>query len=106
MINGVPSVMYSGVLLMLKLSVVTWVILVLYKQLVEHVSPVCNIYYQFTILLCINYLDFGQGIGPIHRTQVLCQGFEPNLFTCPSQQDTSSCDHSMDAGVICISELL
>ena len=55
---------------------------------------------------CMQFLDFGQGVGPIHRTQVLCQGFEPNLFTCPSQQETSSCDHSMDAGVICISELL
>ena len=47
---------------------------------------------------------FGQGTGPIHRTQVLCQGFEPSIFTCPAQQDTSSCTHAMDAGVICISK--
>jgi len=66
---------------------------------------VCVIY-QSTFTHFIIYLDFGQGMGPIHRTQVLCQGFEPNLFTCPAQQDTSSCDHSMDAGVICISEFL
>ena len=63
-------------------------------------------YYVLIVLLLYVISDFGQGVGPIHRTQVLCQGFEPNLFTCPSQQDTSSCDHSMDAGVICISELL
>ena len=56
----------------------------------------------------MNYVNtaFGQGIGPIHRTQVLCQSFEPNIFTCPAQQDTSSCTHAMDAGVICISKLL
>lgn len=54
----------------------------------------------------MNYVNtaFGQGTGPIHRTQVLCQGFEPNIFTCPAQQDTSSCTHAMDAGVICISK--
>ena len=52
------------------------------------------------------HLDFGQGIGPIHRTEVLCQGFEPNLLICPSKLNTSSCDHSLDAGVICIGMLL
>ena len=58
-----------------------------------------------SLINCTN-TAFGQGIGPIHRTQVLCQGFEPNIFTCPAQQDTSSCTHAMDAGVICISKLL
>ena len=52
------------------------------------------------------HADFGGGTGPIHRTQVMCQGSEPSLFTCPAQLDVSSCDHSMDAGVICISKLL
>ena len=47
---------------------------------------------------------FGQGTGPIHRTQVLCQGFEPSILTCPAQQDKSSCTHAMDVGVICISK--
>ena len=65
---------------------------------------------EYTILALNGYMFFnivfGQGVGPIHRTQVLCQGFEPNLFVCPSQLDTSSCDHSMDAGVICISKCL
>ena len=36
----------------------------------------------------------------------MCQGSEPSLFICPAQINTSSCDHSMDAGVICISKLL
>lgn len=49
---------------------------------------------------------YGQGTGPIYRTQVLCQGFEPTIFTCPAQQDTSSCTHANDAGVVCISKLL
>ena len=54
----------------------------------------------------IKFVAFGQGFGPIHRTQVLCQGFEPNILLCPAQIDTSSCTHAMDAGVICISKLL
>ena len=37
-INGVPSVIHSGDLLMLKLSVVTWATVVLCKQLLEDVS--------------------------------------------------------------------
>lgn len=66
--------------------------------------PCMHVNHQLVFAFVI--LDFGQGMGPIHRTQVLCQGFEPNLFTCPSQLETSSCDHSMDAGVICLSMFL
>ena len=64
--------------------------------------------YQCMNIICTSTyicIDFGEGTGPIHRTQVTCQGFEPTIFTCPAQHNTSACDHSMDAGVICISEL-
>ena len=105
MISGVQSVIHSGDLPMLKLSVVTWATVVPYKLLLEDVS---NAAYEVTICSYVNvkFVAFGQGFGPIHRTQVLCQGFEPNIFLCPAQLDTSSCTHAMDAGVICISKLL
>ena len=70
----------------------------------EHVSTVIVLtIYSLSLLL---RTDFGQGTGPIHRTEVTCQGFEPNLFTCPARSNTTSCDHSLDAGVVCISTLL
>ena len=69
----------------------------------EDVSTVIILYPFIKLLL---HTDFGQGTGPIHRTEVTCQGFEPNLFTCPARSNTTSCDHSLDAGVICISMLL
>ena len=66
---------------------------------------------KFIIFILVNfilytYIDFDEGTGPIHRNKVMCQGFEPNLFACPAEFNTSSCDHSLDAGVICISKLL
>ena len=66
---------------------------------------ILNIYHKLYTYFCV-HVDFGEGTGPIYRTQVMCLGTEPSLFTCPAQFNTSSCNHSMDAGVICISKLL
>ncbi|XP_048726961.2 uncharacterized protein LOC125645464 isoform X2 [Ostrea edulis] len=43
---------------------------------------------------------FGKGIGPVHVDRVNCQGNETDFMECPFTQ--SSCDHSDDAGVICV----
>ncbi|XP_073693828.1 antigen WC1.1-like [Garra rufa] len=45
---------------------------------------------------------FGQGLGPIWMSFVVCTGSESTLKNCGSAGwGKSSCDHSKDAGVIC-----
>ena len=75
-------------------------------------------YYQspfICIYICINYLYFcpltgaiglrnahyGQGSGPIYMTEVLCTGNESSLLECAFTNSTESCNHGMDASVIC-----
>ncbi|XP_048726964.2 uncharacterized protein LOC125645466 isoform X2 [Ostrea edulis] len=43
---------------------------------------------------------FGKGIGPVIVGNVKCQGMETDFMECPFAR--SSCDHSNDAGVICV----
>ncbi|XP_062572735.1 deleted in malignant brain tumors 1 protein-like isoform X2 [Saccostrea cucullata] len=44
---------------------------------------------------------FGNGSGPIHLDNVQCIGRETGLDDCP-YSETHSCNHSEDAGVLCI----
>jgi len=49
---------------------------------------------------------FGRGSGPIFLKDVKCNGFEQSLLRCKHDRwkthDVNvSCDHSMDAGVVC-----
>lgn len=49
---------------------------------------------------------FGAGSGPIFLKDVKCKGFEQSLLKCEhdgwkSHDVNESCDHSMDAGVVC-----
>ncbi|XP_052475387.1 T-cell differentiation antigen CD6 isoform X4 [Carassius gibelio] len=46
---------------------------------------------------------FGPGIGPIHITQMKCNGSESSLWECDSSKTTASnyCGHKEDAGVVC-----
>lgn len=44
---------------------------------------------------------FGAGTGPIFLDQVACSGTESNLLECTSSSQTTSCQHSDDAGVRC-----
>ncbi|XP_062610599.1 scavenger receptor cysteine-rich type 1 protein M130-like, partial [Saccostrea cucullata] len=44
--------------------------------------------------------EFGKGVGPIHVDKVNCVGGEEDLLSCPFSR--SSCDHSDDAGVVCV----
>ncbi|XP_038600432.1 lysyl oxidase homolog 3 [Tachyglossus aculeatus] len=44
----------------------------------------------------------GQGMGPIHLTDVRCGGREPSLWSCSYRNITADdCSHSEDAGVRC-----
>lgn len=46
---------------------------------------------------------FDEGSGTIHLTDVSCLGFESRLVDCPaSPVGDRNCDHSKDAGVLCI----
>ena len=44
---------------------------------------------------------YGQGTGPIYITEVLCTGNESSLLECAFTNSTESCNHGMDASVIC-----
>ncbi|XP_026083490.1 T-cell differentiation antigen CD6-like isoform X2 [Carassius auratus] len=46
---------------------------------------------------------FGPGTGPIHITQMKCNGSESSLWECDSSKTTASnyCGHKEDAGVVC-----
>ena len=48
---------------------------------------------------------YGEGFGPILLDYVNCTGTEATLLDC-SHTNHSQCDHSSDAGVDCIGELM
>ncbi|XP_074837755.1 lysyl oxidase homolog 2 [Carettochelys insculpta] len=43
----------------------------------------------------------GQGMGPIHLTEVHCMGLEKSITDCSFNADTRACSHGEDAGVRC-----
>ena len=46
---------------------------------------------------------FGEGSGPIHYDDVTCNGTETHLANCSHLGiGIENCDHSEDAGVVCI----
>ncbi|XP_061166784.1 scavenger receptor cysteine-rich type 1 protein M130-like [Saccostrea echinata] len=45
---------------------------------------------------------FGKGVGPIHVDKFACKGDENDLLKCSFTR--SSCDHSDDAGVVCVNQ--
>ena len=44
---------------------------------------------------------FGQGSGPIHLDDLVCNGEESSLLYCDVKIGTHDCSHSEDAGVRC-----
>ena len=47
--------------------------------------------------------SFGQGTGNIVLDDVLCAGTEATVFHCPHAGiNVQNCDHSEDAGVVCM----
>ena len=44
---------------------------------------------------------FGQGSGPILMDNVVCNGSEATLESCPFEKHTGDCNHAEDAGVRC-----
>ena len=51
----------------------------------------------------LGFAAFGEGSGPIWYSNVQCSGRETNLAQCGGLGE-HSCDHALDAGVICASE--
>ncbi|XP_074089291.1 lysyl oxidase homolog 4 [Macrotis lagotis] len=46
--------------------------------------------------------QLGQGLGPIHLSEVRCRGYERALSDCPAQEASQSgCQHENDAAVRC-----
>ena len=48
--------------------------------------------------------SFGQGDGPIHISNVRCNGSETQLQAC-AYSLSNSCTHSSDAGIMCVGKL-
>ncbi|XP_072013342.1 scavenger receptor cysteine-rich domain-containing protein DMBT1-like isoform X2 [Amphiura filiformis] len=48
--------------------------------------------------------NYGQGIGPVWMSGVQCNGQETRLQDCPQPQPwgENECDHTQDAGVVCV----
>jgi len=59
--------------------------------------------YDFSSSDVLSYTisPFGFGSGPIHFSQIQCNGNEQSLTYCSNSTDVRSCDHSQDVGVRC-----
>ena len=65
---------------------------------------VININYIACLLLgsvSTSSASFGQGDGPIHVSNVQCNGNETQLQTC-GYSLSNTCTHSSDAGIMCV----
>ena len=47
------------------------------------------------------YAAFGEGSGPIHLDELVCDEGETDLLNCGHSRNPY-CDHSEDAGVVCV----
>ena len=45
--------------------------------------------------------EFGEGTGNIVLSNVMCNGSESALVSCPATTKDLGCSHSMDSGVRC-----
>ena len=57
--------------------------------------------------LAVNGGTFGPGVGPIWLDEVQCTGQEEVITACNSEPfgSRNNCQHSEDAGVICIPQI-
>ena len=61
------------------------------------------LYYLTDAIAVTNTIQFGEGTGPIFLDEVACSGSEARLEDCGSNEiGDSNCDHSEDAGVVCM----
>ena len=68
------------------------------------------------VIFCTHHTDsipvkrsgFGSGSGMIVLDDLDCSGSESSLFDCPSDSSVliNDCDHTEDAGVRCLCEIL
>ena len=49
-------------------------------------------------------VGYGAGTGAIVFDDLNCVGTEDSLFDCPGAGGTHNCDHSLDAGAICLTQ--
>ena len=96
---GVLSVMTTGVVQMLMLSVVSWDMVQVRTGLGFHFPCYCS-----HIGTAFGSAYFGQGNGTILLDDVQCDGTESYLTNC-THITNHNCAHSEDAGVRCAGKL-
>ena len=56
--------------------------------------------FLFQDVQAYGHSHYGEGVGPIHFTNVGCTGSETSIYNCP-RTSNPSCNHTMDVGVYC-----
>ena len=102
MATGVQCVMMAGTAMMPPQCADNW-----------DTTTVCNIIYSI-YKMTIKYTEraiptreayFGEGSGPIHLSRAECRINDTRLTDCTIDKTAiNGCNHSEDAGVICIGE--
>lgn len=59
---------------------------------------------SMSVVLARSRAYFGAGRGPIFLDDLRCTGREPNISSCPADQNTFDCSHTEDAGVSCLAQ--
>ena len=72
------------------------------NYMILHLS--CNCYLERAIPT--RGAHFGEGSGPIHLSRTECRSNDTRLIDCTiNKTGMNGCDHSEDAGVICVGKL-
>ena len=101
---GALFVTVGGEQWMLLWSVINWTTLPLVSFLrILHFCSLKSVSFFTSDAIAYSDAHFGATNGPVHIQNVQCSGNESRLEYCSNM--TSSCSHSYDAGVACLSKL-